>query len=212
MLIAWENKLPEEEDWEEMDYFLWQHFQFPFSWPHFSSCLSLRGDSGKAAGPYIAASLREQQCSAQHWQHTEHPLLQQQCHLTRGHGRGAAQDCGDIRQQLLNVERIGLVASGKNEEGFFYEEKEKKTDFVLGKPLCVWVCIWAHNAWVNTACWILLACYATCDKATNFTVLQPVLGVCGPSMWNLCQFGKMLLCLYDFFSFPWTLSLTQGIH
>ncbi|KAF2984464.1 hypothetical protein EK904_003409 [Melospiza melodia maxima] len=71
----------------------------------------IRGDSGKTASPYITASLREQQCSPQHWQHTEHPLLQQQCHLTQGHSQGAAQDCGDIGQQLLNVERIAYSYS-----------------------------------------------------------------------------------------------------
>lgn len=72
----------------------------------------------------------------------------------------------------------------------------------LGKPLCVWMCVCTHSAWVSTAFWIFCSVLcSTCDKATNFTVLQPVLGVCGPLMWNLCQFGKMLLCLHDFF-FP----------
>lgn len=145
IIIAWKNRPPEEEDWAEMDYcFLWQHFPFPFSWPHFFSCLSLRGNSGKTAGPYVATRLGEQQRSAQHWQHAEHSLLQQQCHLTRGQLRSSAGLCVDIGQQRLNVKRIGLVASEKNEERFFY--RKKKTTFSFGEAT---VCV---SVYMSTQC------------------------------------------------------------
>lgn len=55
--------------------FLMETDIFPFSWPHFFFPLSFRGDSGKTAGSSVPAGLREQQCSAQHRQHAEHPLF-----------------------------------------------------------------------------------------------------------------------------------------
>ncbi|RLW05900.1 hypothetical protein DV515_00004917 [Chloebia gouldiae] len=77
--------------------------------PAFSLSLK-QGDIGKTAGPYVTTSLREQQCSTQHWQHTEHPLLQQQCHLTRGHSRGAAQDCvGTSHSSFLTLQLQHLI-------------------------------------------------------------------------------------------------------
>lgn len=141
-----EKRSPEEEDWEEMDCcFLWQHFQFPFSWPHFFSCLSLRGNSRKTAGPHVATRLREQQCSSQHWQHTEHTLLQQQRHLTRGHTEEQHRAVWGHPTAAFNVKKNGLVASEKNEEGFFYTKEKKKRLIIFWGSHCVCECVREHT-------------------------------------------------------------------
>lgn len=126
--------------------FLWQHFQFPFSWPHFFSCLSLRGNSRKTAGPHVATRLREQQCSSQHWQHTEHTLLQQQRHLTRGHTEEHHRAVWGHPTAAFNVKKNGLVASEKNEEGFFYTKEKKKDWLSFGEAT---VCV---SVYVSTQC------------------------------------------------------------
>lgn len=123
-------------------------FNFPSPNVPFFSPLSLRGNGGKTAGPYVPTSLREQQCGAQHWQHTEHPLFQQQCNLTPGGQHRLRSNIGVQRFKGLCVDVSFLKLKGlvwlvafekKNEEGFFYRKKKKKTDFLLGKPLCVCV-------------------------------------------------------------------------
>lgn len=143
-------------------------FNFPSLNPPFFSPLSLRGNSGKTAGPYVPASLREQQCSAQHWQHPEHPLFQQQCNLTPGRAR-LRSDIGVQRVKGLCVDTSSLQLQGlvwlllekRKKIRRDFSTGKKKRLFLLGKPLCVWVCICAHNAWVNTACWIFysMLCY-----------------------------------------------------
>lgn len=177
-------------------------FYFSFPLTPFYSPLFLRWNSWKTAGPYVPTSLWKQQCSTQHWQHTEYPLFQQQCDITPGREK-LRSNIGEQRFKGLCVDISflklkELVQFLLKKWGEIILQKR----LFLGKPLCVWVCVCTHSAWVSTAFWIFCSVLcSTCDKATNFTVLQPVLGVCGPLMWNLCQFGKMLLCLYDFF-FP----------
>lgn len=126
------------------------------------SPFSLRGSGWKTSGPYIPTSLWEQQCSTQHWQHAEHSLFQQQCNLTVGRAT-LRNSIGVQRFKGLCVVHNSVLTLNV---WFLYENMrmdcstEKKTVFLLGKPLCVCVCTRAHNAWVSTAFWIYsVLCY-----------------------------------------------------